>query len=157
MKKNNTSKTKENKNQKSVKIITTSKDQKSSYNKISIILVLVGIAFFLSFIFNPTFFRTSYKNKNISLDIPLFMYFIKDNNNVITLRTWRKYNYIENYFNNYLSNLDGFSFYECKNGKALYYNESKKFAIEKIELKTKGILKEINIYYDILNSSEVCK
>ena len=100
MKKNNTSKTKENKNQKSVKIITTSKEQKSSYNKISIILVLVGIAFFLSFIFNPTFFRTSYKNKNISLDIPLFMYFIKDNNNVITLRTWRKYNYIENYFNN---------------------------------------------------------
>ena len=157
-KKTKVSKNQNSKSQTYSRIITKSRNNNITHkNKLCLIALITTLAILLSFLlFNKTFFRSEYKLKNTSIEIPYFMFFSDDKNNTLTLKTWRNYEYINSYFDEYLQNLDRFSFYNCADGTTLYYNEEKELAVYDIEVKRIGLLKKITIDYDIIESSKVC-
>lgn len=157
-KKTKISKKKNSKPETYTKIITKPRNNDAVYkNRLCILALIATLAVLLSFfLFNKTFFRNEYKIKNTSIEIPYFMFFSDDKDNVLTLKTWRNYEYVNSYFDEYLQNLDRFSFYNCADGTTLYYNEEKELAVYDIEVKRSGLLKEITIDYDIIESSKVC-
>ena len=143
---------------KNTKIIEKNNEQKKNriYNVIVLIFALCGGICLLCLMFNKTFFREKYINNLFQLDIPMFTYFVSDNDNVIVLKTLKKESYIRNYFDEYLSNLDNYDYYQCNNGKSYYYNENSKIVIKKIDIKRKLLLKTITINYAKSNLEELC-
>ena len=159
VKKTKTTTNRTNKTKKTyTKVIAERKNNtKSKINRLcTISLIFVVTIIFLFFLTNRTFFRNEYKIKNLTLDIPRFMFFIGDEDGVLTLKTWRNYESIKAYFDEYLSNLNRFDFYNCSNEKVFYYDEDRKLAIYDIDVERKFILKTITINYEIIDSSKVC-
>ena len=141
------------------KIITTEKEKNNKlYNtKVVMLSLVIVITFvFLFLLSNKTFFRTEYKNKNIKIDIPLFMYFYNDENNKLNLKTWRNYNYIKTYFDEYLSKLNRFDFYTCSDGKSFYYDDDTNLVINNITIDKGIFMKTIKINYELKESNKVC-
>ena len=145
---------------------TTKKNISTKKRKISLqrkednlLLAFVGFVFLvlLLLISNKTFFKTSYDNGKIKIDIPAFLYFVNDKDNVITFKTLRKSEYIKEYFDEYLSNLNNYDYYVCGQGKSVYYNEKTNVVIYDIVVRKNIALKTIKINYDIKDPGKVCE
>lgn len=125
-------------------------------------IIIIGISLILALIFlvllgNKTFFRNVYTNKKLKIELPVFMYFVSDNDNVVTFKTLRKSENVRQYFDEYLTNLKNFDYHNCPNSSSVYYNEKTGIAIEDISV-TKGFaLKTVKIKYDIRTKDNVCK
>ena len=120
-----------------IKVITETKSTNNNKGKraCTIALITTFSIIFLFFLFNKTFFRGEYKVKNSIIDIPYFMIFSGDDAGVLTLKTWRNYDYIKSYFDEYLENLNDFDFYTCGDGRTLYFNEENELLIYNIDIK----------------------
>ncbi len=135
---------------------TNNKNNKTS-NVIIAAVLLLFIIITLFLFSNRTFLKNKYTNDSIELDVPMFSYFISDTNNRIIFKTVKKEYYLKEYFDEYLSNLDKFDYYNCEDGRTLYYDESSRFAIKKINIKKGLFLKTIIVDYEIINLEEICK
>ena len=106
------------------------------------IIILILFFFMLILLFNKTFFNEKYETSKIKINIPLLSFFISDNGNEIVLKTLRKSDYLEDYFDSYLSNLVKYNcgiygFYYDKNTNTAIYDISieKNIAIKTIKIK----------------------
>lgn len=147
-----------NKSKNNTKVITeTTNKQINKKNRVCTIAIVTALSIlFLFFLFNKTFFRSEYKIKNIAMDIPYFMIFAGDKDGVLTLKTWRNYENIKAYFDEYLENLENFDFYNCNDGRTLYFDEEKELAIYDIDIDRNFFIKTITINYEIVSSDRVC-
>ena len=144
-----------------VKKRMTKKEKIKYLKKLDRRKVIIALASFFAVILlvllsNKTFFRKKYKNNNIVIDIPMFMYYKSDKNNKVVFKTIRKSNYLYEYFNEYLSNLDVFDYYICNNGKTIYYNEDTSLGIYNVDIVDKFGIKTIKIKYDYRDKNNVC-
>ena len=140
---------------KNKKIITKDKSNKT-YDTIILIIILIIFINILYLFSNKTFLRKKYTNNNFELDIPMFTFFVSDKNNEITFKSLRNEYYIDNFFDEYLSNLNDYDYYVCKNGKSIYYNENTKLAINKINIEKHLFVKTIKINYQIKSLERLC-
>ena len=140
------------------KVITKAKNNKlNKINRMCTLALIASVSIvFLFLLSNRTFFRGEYKVKNVTIDIPHFMFFSSDKDGFLTLKTWRNYNDVKAYFDEYLANLDRFDFYGCSDGSTLYYNEDKKLAVYDIDIKRSFFIKTITINYKIVELDKVC-
>ncbi len=115
-------------------------------------VILVFLIVMLVLLVNKTFFRETYKTDKININIPLLTYFIKDDGNQVVLKTLRKSQYVEEYFDTYLSNLTR---YNCQN-TYFYYNENTKTAIFDIKVEKKFVVKTVKINYRNGNADCIC-
>ena len=125
-------------------------------NTIISVLLLVVIVIAMCLFSNKTFLKSKYIGDGIELHIPMFTYFVSDKDNKIIFKTIKKQYYVQEYFDEYLSNLDNFDYYNCKNGKTFYYDETNQFAIKKLDIKKGLLLKTIVIEYEKNNVEELC-
>lgn len=131
------------------------KSQRTKYI-IELTVVLIFSLIMLVLLCNRTFFRENYKTSKISLDIPLLMFFEKDNGKEIVLKTLRKSEYVKDYFDKELENM---TIYKCDNS-IFYYNDESKTAIYDIDIKKDFAVKTVTIKYAhgdancLCNSSE---
>ena len=142
---------------KTSKIITENHKKRDNYYSIILVLLAIFSIIIVLYLFsNKTFLKKKYINNDIQLDIPMFTYFISDNNNEVTFKTLKKEKYIKEFFDEYLSNLDNYDYYVCKNGNSFYYNENTKTVIKKVDIKKSFILKTIKIKYEKNNIESLC-
>lgn len=139
-------------NKKSKKISKKEKERIRREYKIEVIIVIILFVFLLILLCNRTFFREQYKTSKISLDIPIFSFFVKDDGKILELKTLRKSQYVKKYFEDYLSTLTR---YNCKN-KIFYYVESTNTIIYDINVEKDFALKTITIKYDNKNPDLIC-
>lgn len=134
------------------------KDKIEKYGNTIIVSLLLAISIvFLIFLSNKSFFRNTYKNGDLVLKLPLFMYFVSDDGNTVKFKTLRKSEYIKQYFDEYLSNLENFDYYACNDGRQIYYNSDNKNAIYSIDVEKNFALKTITVKYDIVEENTLCK
>ena len=69
---------------------------------ISVIVVFSIIM--LVFMCNRTFFKTNYRTSKLDIDIPRLLFFIKDDGNQLVFKTYRKSQYVKDFFANHLNN-----------------------------------------------------
>lgn len=114
------------------------------------VIVIIG----LILLCNRTFLSINYKTDNINISIPRFSYFVSDEDNEVRFVTLRKSEYLKEYYNEYL---EGFVFYNCKEGEStFYYNEKTKTLIKEIEVEKKFAIKIVEIEYDTRTPEEYC-
>ena len=110
-------------------------------------LILTGIIVFLIimlvFFCNRTFFKKTYKTSKIELDIPLLMFFIKDDGNEIVFKTYRKSQYVRVFFDTHLNNL---SYYKCQT-QNFYYDDLAQTAIYSVDVEKGFALKTVTVKY----------
>ena len=142
--------------QKELKKITSDKEEIIEIRKkryiFEISIIIIIILFLLLLLFNKTFFRENYKSDVVDINIPLLMFFVKDENNEIIFKTLRKSEFLNNYFDAYLSNL---SRYDCGDS-IFYYDDSKKIAIHDIDIKKNIAIKTVKIKYSMGNPDLLC-
>lgn len=115
------------------------------------ILVILAI-FLLILLCNKTFFKNKYENSSMYIELPKFTYFMKDEENEITLTTIRKSKFLKEYFGEYLSTLD---YYYC-DGRTIYYDKKNKTSIFDIEVKKTFAIKTIKIKYSDKGLEDLC-
>lgn len=115
------------------------------------ILVILAI-FVLILLCNKTFFKNQYENSSMYIELPKFTYFMKDENNEVTLKTIRKSAFLREYFDEYLSTLD---YYSC-DGRVIYYDKKNKTSIFDIEVKKNFAIKTITIKYSDKGLEDLC-
>ena len=120
--------------------------------KIELFVIFVFSIVMLILLCNRTFFRTNYKNSKININIPLLMFFKSDNGNHLELKTLRKTQYLEEYFDNQLKNLTKYS---CNN-YTFYYDEENFVAIYGIKIKKDFIVKTVTIDYAAGDADCLC-
>ena len=123
--------------------------RKKRYILEATIIVIIAIIM-LILLCNKTFFSEKYETSSIKIDIPLLTFFIKDDGKEIILKTLRKSDYLKDYFDAYLSNLDR---YNCGENK-FYYDTITKTAIYDISIQKTFGIKTISIKYQ--NGDEEC-
>ena len=159
-KRQNTVKKKEKDSVVNTRVITNNKKKEEvikKKNRIVILALIISFTLvFLIFLFNKTFFRRTYKTTKLDIDIPIFTYFVNDSDNIITFKSLRKSEYLQQYFDEYLSNLEEFDYYICGNDKAFYYNEDTNLMIFSISVEKKIAIKTIKVYYDVRPPERVC-
>lgn len=104
-----------------------------------LIVVSLLMALLCSLIFNKTFFKTEYNG----IKIPLFSFYINEN----TLYNIRNYNYLDDYKNNYLDDL------EMCYDESYYYDKNIKKSIMEYSLED-GFIKKITIK---TKNSNICE
>lgn len=117
--------------------------QMSLKKTLGISLVIVFSIIMLVFFCNRTFFKDYYKTSKIDIDIPRLMFFIKDDGNEIQFKTYRKSQYVRDFFDNHLNNL---TIYKCQ-GFNFYYDDLNNTAIYSIDVKKGIALKTVTIKY----------
>lgn len=147
---------KKNVSKKQIKIDSEYNIKKRKARNLFILMFTVVTLIFFVFLVNKTFFRNQYVSNNVKIDLPLFTYFISDKDNVLTFKTLRKSEYVKAYFDEYLSNLNNFDYYVCKNGKSFYYNSGNNVVIYDIDVSKKFALKTIKVMYDVKSNDKVC-
>ena len=117
------------------------KRNKKILHNLELIVIVVFSIIMLILLCNRTFFRTNYKNSKINIDIPLLMFFKSDKDNKLVLKTLRKSQYIEDFFEDefrYLTkyNCGDYSFYyDSRNLCAIYgVDIDKDFAIKTVTI-----------------------
>ena len=126
------------------------KKKKTYYIKrISLIVVSLLILILLS---NRTFFKENYKTQKINIKIPLLTFFIKDDGNELVLKTLRKTRYVQEFFDEQLSNMTR---YRC-NGYSFYYDDNNGTAIYVIKVEKSIFLKTITVSYAKGNADCLC-
>ena len=117
---------------------------------ISVIFIfsLIMLVFFC----NRTFFKTNYKTSKVDIDIPRLLFFIKDDGNEIVFKTYRKSQYVRDYFDNHLYNL---TLYRCK-GKEFYYDDENNTAFYSINVEKGIALKTVTIKYAVGDADCLC-
>lgn len=131
------------------------KSQKVKYI-VELSVVLIFSIIMLVLLCNRTFFREDYKTSKISLNIPLLMFFEKDDGKEIVLKTLRKSDYVKDFFD---GELEKMTRYKCAN-TVFYYNDESKTAIYSIDVKKDFAIKTVTIKYAhgdadcLCNSSE---
>lgn len=119
-------------------------------------VVLIFSIIMLVLLCNRTFFREDYKTSKISLNIPLLMFFEKDDGKEIVFKTLRKSDYVKEFFD---GELEKMTRYKCAN-TVFYYNDESKTAIYSIDVKKDFAIKTVKIKYAhgdadcLCNSSE---
>lgn len=130
--------------------------KESKSRKILFFLEIAAICIFsiimLILLCNRTFFTTKYKTRKLNIDIPLMMFYKSDDGNTLTLKTLRKTRYIEEFFNEELSNLTK---YNC-NGYSFYYDENTQTAIYGVKIKKDFGIKKVTISYANGSSNCLC-
>ena len=116
-----------------------------------IVFVVIG-AVLLILVYNKTFFKETYKNKSLNIEIPRFLFFVGDNNEEVKFKTLRKREYIEEYFTNYKYSLD---YYFC-NGNTYYYDQVNKNVIVDINIDKSFALKTVKVKYSSLSIDDLC-
>lgn len=104
--------------------------------------IVAGIIL-LIFFCNRTFFKHNYKTSKIDLDIPRLMFFIKDDGNQIVFKTYRKSEYVRNFFDNQLNN---YPYYQCPGGN-FFYDEINQTAIYSIDVEKGFAMKTVTVNY----------
>ena len=126
--------------------------QMSLKKTLGLSLVVVFSIIMLVFFCNRTFFKNKYKTSKIDIDIPLLMFFMKDDGNEIQFKTYRKSQYVKDYFNNHLNNL---SIYKCQDYD-FFYDDLNKTAIYSIDVEKGFALKTVTIKYASGNADCLC-
>ena len=128
------------------------KRNKKIVQKLELIVIVFFSIIMLVLLCNRTFFRNNYKTSKINIDIPVLMFFKSDDGNKLVLKTLRKSDYVEDYFNDYLMN---FTKYNC-NGHTFYYNNNHHYAIYNIDIKKNFIVKTVTITYATGSADCLC-
>ena len=127
--------------------------QKKYLSKMELIVIFVFSVIMLILLCNRTFFRNNYKTSKININLPLLMFFKEDTGNKLVLRTLRKTQYIEGYFNDYLK--ENTTKYNC-NGYSFYYDDKNRYAIYDINIRKDFIVKTVTIYYASGDANCLC-
>ncbi len=133
------------KEEESIRILSLKKTLLVSFIVIFSIIMLV-------FMCNRTFFKTNYRTSKLDIDIPRLLFFIKDDGNQLVFKTYRKSQYVKDFFANHLNN---FTLYRC--GKFdFYYDDLKGVAYYSIDVKKGIALKTVTINYAVGNADCLC-
>ena len=117
------------------------KKKKKFYVKyITLAVISIILLILLS---NRTFFRENYKTSKIDLNVPLLSFFVKDDGNELVLKTLRKTRYVQEFFDDKLSNMKR---YRC-NDYSFYYDDTNNTAIYSIDVDKSFIIKTITVRY----------
>ena len=128
--------------------------KKKRYIFETIVIVLLAV-FMLLLLCNRTFFREEYKTDKINIEIPLLSFFVKDDGEQIVLKTLRKSEYVKEFFENSLSNLNRYS---CNYGESgFYYDEVTNTAIYSIDVEKSFAVKTIIIKYQKGDINKLCQ
>lgn len=114
------------------------------------IINTILIVVFLSFLTFRTYFfgiNTINLSSKIKLEIPKYIFLIKEEKNEITMKTIRSYNNTKKEIDYILEN---YSIISCNN-KKYFYSETQDYTITKYEVKNYIILNSIIINYEIGN------
>lgn len=120
--------------------------QMSLKRTLGLILIIIVSIFMLVLFCNRTFFRSNYKTSKINIDIPLLMFFVKDDGNELVFKTYRKTKYVRNYFDNMLNN---YTIYKGTDGTIFYYDEINGTAFYSIDVEKGFALKTVTIKYAV--------
>lgn len=115
-------------------------------------VIAVFLVFMLVLLCNRTFFRDVYKTSKISVDIPVFMFYVKDDGSNVEFKTLRKSKYVREYFDSYISR---YSKYDC-NGETFYYDDVTRTAIYDISVEKKFAIKTVKISYEHGEIDKLC-
>ena len=116
------------------------------------VIVLIFCIFMLLLLCNRTFFKDRYKTSKIDIEIPLMMYFVKDDGNELMFKTLRKSSYLDEYFESKLINLPR---YTC-GSNVFYYDSEKELAIYDIDIDKTFAIKTVTIRYATGNYDCLC-
>jgi hypothetical protein len=112
-------------------------------NTLEITIAVILSIFLILLLCNRSFFKEEYKTSKISLNIPLLMYYTKDDGNQLVFKTLRKSQYIKDFFDGELEKLTRYS---CGN-HSFYYNDETNTAIYSIDVKKDFAIKTVTINY----------
>lgn len=112
-------------------------------NTLEITIAVILSIFLIFLLCNRTFFKEEYKTSKISLNIPLLMYYTKDDGNQLVFKTLRKSQYVKDYFDGELEKLTRYS---CGT-HSFYYNDETNTAIYSIDVKKDFAIKTVIINY----------
>ena len=110
---------------------------------LGIALIFIFSIIMLIFVCNRTFFKNNYKTSKLDIDIPRLMFFIKDDGNELVFKTYRKSQYVKDFFDYHLNNL---TIYKCR-ATEFYYDDLNGIAIYSIDVKKGLALKTVTIKY----------
>ena len=118
----------------------------------AIILIVIVLALIV-ILGNKSFLNKRYRNDHITVDIPMFLYYTSDSDNVVSFKTLRKSEYVRSYFEEYISHLD---YYSC-NGQTIYYDAKTKSAFKGITVEKAFAFKTVKINYFDKSIDALCE
>ena len=145
---------KENKDKKT-KVVNKEKptkafiDKEKSYRSqriksiLELTVVIIMSFFMILLLCNRTFFKEEYTTSKISINIPLMMYFKKDDGNEIIMKTLRKSDYVKEFFDGELNKMTR---YNCGT-HSFYYDDTTNTAIYSIDVEKNFAIKTVRIKY----------
>ncbi len=148
-------KIKKEKKEKKLKVVNKEKPTKAFEDKerayrsqriksiLELTVVIIMSFFMILLLCNRTFFKEDYTTSKISINIPLMMYFKKDDGNEIVMKTLRKSDYVKNFFDEELNKLTRYS---CGT-HSFYYIDDTHTAIYSIKVEKKFAIKTVRINY----------
>ena len=119
--------------------------------ELTILFVFVIIMFIL--LCNRTFFRNEYKTSKVKINIPMLMFYVRDNNNELTLKTLRKSDYVKDYFDDELSKM---TWYNCEGNYSFYYDDENHTAIYYVDVEKDFAIKTVKIRYAYGDADCLC-
>ena len=126
------------------------KEKEAAYNSqrikyaIELTIIIIFSLIMILLLCNRTFFKEEYKTSKISLNIPLLMYFEKDDGSELVMKTLRKSQYVKDFFDGELES--NTKIYRCQY-HTFYYNEKTQTAIYSIDVSKDWGIKTVKIKY----------
>ena len=121
-------------------------------NTIEIIVLIIFSIIMLLLLSNKTYFREEYRTDKITISLPMMMYYVSDNDNVVVLKTLRKSSYVKDYFD---GQFEGMTRYNCGNF-GFYYDELNNTAIYGVKVDKKFAIKTVKIEYAYGDANCLC-
>ena len=119
---------------------------------LELIVIVIFYVIMLFLLCNRTFFRRNYKTSKININIPLLMFYKKDDGNKLVMKTLRKSQYVKDFFD---EELKGMTQYNCNN-HTFYYDNENHFAIYDIEIDKDFAIKTVTISYATGDADCLC-
>lgn len=125
-----------------------------------VLLLIITVVILLFLISNQTFFSRTFTfidhDKKINVNIPLFSYYVDNNNQEVSFYTMRDEKKLNDYFTSYLES-DNFEIYKCYNfDLPLYYDKINKSFLYDLKV-GKGFLKKYSFKYLFADYNTVCE
>ncbi len=115
-------------------------------------LIIILAILLLVLLSNKTFFKNKYVNDKIDIDIPILMYFVKDDGNEVVFKTLRSIKYLKNHFEKQVSGM----FEQSCGENSFYYNEEHGYAIYDIKIENRFAINTVKIRYAKGNAKCLC-
>lgn len=142
-------------------LVKTVNDGISNLEITTMLLILILFIVLVILIFNKSFFRRNFSVQNdkgnIEITLPLFTYFKGEKDNVYTFATIKKKQKLLNNLEKEFNGSD-YTIYTCANHDTpIHFNNKNNFFVYDIEVKGKGLVKELKFSVGQATFNKVCQ